>query len=149
MEAIKDENNLKERDEKENSLEYYKDALKGNKGNALKWLDFDTLPKVRFEDNKKNEEDEIIKYIFLCYFLRNEIGLNSEVQRISEFLNKEDLKELALEVLIRWKDNGAESKKKWILSFAAVYGDYRVIDILKKDIEEFAKNSRGIGQGES
>ncbi|MBZ9634549.1 DUF4132 domain-containing protein [Clostridium sp. FP1] len=141
--ALNVESDLEETNEKLDILEYCKKALKGNKAAGLKWLACDTLPKVRFKDSDKFAEDEIIKYIFLCYAPYIEIGLNSEAKKISELLDTKDLAKLALEVLERWLSGGAESKKKWVLSFASIYGDYDVISIFKKNIEEWPKNSRG------
>lgn len=142
-EALNVESDLEENNEELDILEYCKKALKGNKAAGLKWLDCDTLPKVRFKDSEKFAEDEIIKYMLICYSSCIEIGLSSEAKMVSELLDAKDLAKLALEVFERWLNSGAESKKKWVLPFAAVYGDYDVISALKKNIEEWAKNSRG------
>ncbi|MCB2313379.1 DUF4132 domain-containing protein [Clostridium tagluense] len=137
------ESDLEETNEKLDILEYCKKALKGNNAAGLKWLECDSLPKVRFKDSDKFAEDEIIKYMFLCYSPYIEIALNSEAKKVSELLDTKDLAKLALEVLERWLSCGAESKKKWVLSFTAIYGEYDVISIFKKNIEEWPKNSRG------
>ncbi|WML33318.1 DUF4132 domain-containing protein [Clostridium sp. OS1-26] len=142
-EALNVESDLEENNDELGILEYCKKALKGNKAAGLKWLDCDTLSKVRFKDSEKFAEDEIIKYMLICYSSCIEIGLSSEAKMVSELLDAKDLAKLALEVFERWLNSGAESKKKWVLPFAAVYGDYDVISALKKNIEEWAKNSRG------
>ncbi len=142
-EALNLESALEENNEELDILEYCKKALKGNKAAALKWLDCDTLPKVRFKDSEGFAENEIIKYMLICYSSCIEIGLSSEARMVSELLSAKDLSKFALEVLERWLNNGAESKKKWVLPFASVYGDYDVISLLKKNIEEWPKNSRG------
>lgn len=132
-----------EENEDLNILDYCKKSLKGNKAATLKWLDVDTLPKVSFKESAKLAEDEIIKYMLVCYASCSEIALSSEGKRISEFLNNKDLAELALEVIQRWLNSGAEAKKRWVLTFTSVHGDYRVISILKKNIEDWPQNSRG------
>ena len=132
-----------EENEDLNILDYCKKSLKGNKVATLKWLDFDTLPKVRFKESDKLAEDEIIKYMLVCYASCSEIALSSEGKRVSELLSNKDLAEFALEVLQRWLNSGAEAKKRWILTFTSVHGDYRVISILKKNIEDWPQNSRG------
>ncbi|EKQ56080.1 MULTISPECIES: DUF4132 domain-containing protein [unclassified Clostridium] len=142
-EALNLESALEEKDEELDILEYCKQGLKGNKAAALRWLDCDTLTKVKFKESEAYAEGEIIKYVLVCYASCIEIGLSSEALKVGELLDKKDLSKLALEVLQRWLDAGAESKKKWILSFASVYGDYEVISLLKKNIEEWPKNSRG------
>ncbi|MGH4124408.1 MAG: DUF4132 domain-containing protein [Clostridium sp.] len=142
-EALNVESDLEEINEELDILEYCKKAFKGNNAAGLKWLECDSLPKVRFKDSEKFAEDEIIKFLFLCYAPFIEIGLNSEAKKVSELLDTKDLAKLALEVLERWLSCGAESKKKWVLSFTAIYGDYDVICIFKKNIEEWPKNSRG------
>lgn len=123
--------------------EYCKKALKGNRMGALSFLEFDSLPKVRFKDSEKVVEDEVIKYILLCYSSKVELSINIEAKKVSELLNDRDMAELALEVLGRWINNGAESKKKWVLPLITIHGDYRVITLLKKYIEEWPQNSRG------
>ncbi|GCD10041.1 DUF4132 domain-containing protein [Clostridium tagluense] len=142
-EALNVESDLEENNEKLDILEYCRKALKGNKAAGLKWLDCDTLSKVRRRDSEKIAENEIIKYMLICYSSCIEIGLSSEAKMVSELLDRRDLSKLALEVLERWLDCGAESKKKWVLPFASVYGDYDVISTLKKNIEEWPQNSRG------
>ncbi|WP_051541979.1 HEAT repeat domain-containing protein [Clostridium lundense] len=142
-EVLNVESDLEENSEELDILEYCKKALKGNKASGLKWLNYDTLPKVRLKDSEEIAEDEIIKYMLICYSSCIEIGLSSEARMVSELLDKKDLSKLALEVLERWLNGGAESKKKWVLPFASVYGDYNVISLLKKNIEEWPKNSRG------
>jgi hypothetical protein len=142
-EALNVESILEEKSEELNILDYCKEAIKGNKAAALKWLDCDTLPKVRFINSEKLAESEIIKYMLICYSSCMEIGISREATKVSELLDTKDLSKFALEILERWINNGAESKKKWVLPFAAVYGDYDVISILKKNIEEWPKNSRG------
>ncbi|MBV7273890.1 DUF4132 domain-containing protein [Clostridiaceae bacterium UIB06] len=142
-EALNLESALEENKEELDILEYCKQGLKGNKAATLRWLNCDTLTKVRFKDNEAYAEDEIIKYMLLCYASCVEIGLSSEALKVGELLDKKDLSKFALEVLQRWLDAGAESKKKWVLPFASVYGDYEVISLLKKNIEDWPKNSRG------
>ncbi|NRT28642.1 hypothetical protein B0I68_002247 [Clostridium beijerinckii] len=134
---------MEENNEELDILKYCKQGLKGNKAATIRWLNCDTLTKVKFKDSETYAESEIIKYMLVCYASCIEIGLSSEALKVGELLNKKDLSKLALEVLQRWLDAGAESKKKWVLPFASVYGDYEVISLLKKNIEEWPKNSRG------
>lgn len=66
-EALNEESTLEENNKELDILEYCKKALKGNKVASLKWLDCDTLPKVRLKDSEEVAEDEIIKYMIICY----------------------------------------------------------------------------------
>ncbi|WP_017210629.1 DUF4132 domain-containing protein [Clostridium beijerinckii] len=141
--ALNLESDLEENNEELDILKYCKQGLKGNKAATLRWLNCDTLTKVKFKDSEAYAESEIIKYMLVCYASCIEIGLSSEALKVGELLDKKDLSKLALEILQRWLDAGAESKKKWVLPFASVYGDYEVISLLKKNIEEWPKNSRG------
>lgn len=142
-EALNMESALEEKNEELDILEYCKQGLKGNKAATLRWLNCDTLTKVKFKDSEAYAESEIIKYMLVCYASCIEIGLSSEALKVGELLDKKDLSKLALEILQRWLDAGAESKKKWVLPFTSVYGDYEVINLLKKNIEEWPKHSRG------
>lgn len=135
--------NTEEDDEELDILEYCKKSVKSNKAAIIKWLDFDTLPKVKMKEDNKFAEDEIVKYILIAYSDTAEVTLNGEAKRVSEVLNKQDLAELAQQVFGRWIASGAEMKKKWVLAFASIHGDYRIISLLKKSIETWAENARG------
>jgi hypothetical protein len=71
------------------------------------------------------------------------VGSSLEAKKVSKYLSEQDLADVALEVLNLWLENGAEAKKKWVLSLAGVHGDDRVVNVLKKKIEEWPQHSRG------
>ncbi|MFZ5987551.1 MAG: DUF4132 domain-containing protein, partial [Bacillota bacterium] len=129
--------------EEDEVLEYCRASLKKIKDNLVSWIGFETLPGVRLDKSEKRAPDEIVRYAVASYAAGNFTGLCSETEKTIKFLNKNDFADIALEVLNRWIENGAEAKKKWVLPFSSIYGDDRVTLLLKKKIEDWALNSRG------
>lgn len=123
--------------------EYCKAIIKRSSRTALKWLDFDTLPKVRLKDKDMNASEEISAALLIAYSSNGTIAVSAEAKTICQVLEDREVRELALQVLQRWLENGAEAKKKWAMAFSAVHGDYRVVELLKKNIEEWPLKARG------
>lgn len=126
-----------------NIIDYCKNALKKNRGGAVSWIDFDSLPRVRFKDSDEAADPDIVKYLIVSYSLNNAMAMNHEAKKISNYLDSKDVADLVLEILNKWIENGAEAKKKWVLPLAAIHGDDRVVMLLKKKIQEWPENSRG------
>jgi hypothetical protein len=122
---------------------YCRAILKRSSKAVLNWLDFSSLSKVKLRDSEKNAPDEMIMALLVAYASNGTIALNPEAKVIAAVLEEKDVSELALQVLMRWLEAGAEAKKKWVLAFSAVQGDYRVIEVLKKNIEQWPLNARG------
>jgi hypothetical protein len=123
--------------------DYCKSIIKRSSKTALKWLDFDTLPEIRLKDKESNASEDISAALLIAYSSNGTIALSTEAKTICQVLEEKDVKELALQVLQRWLENGAEVKKKWAMAFSAVHGDYRVVELLKKNIEEWPLKARG------
>lgn len=123
--------------------EYCKSILKRSSKTVLKWLDFDTLTKAKLKGKDINAPEDITSALLVAYASIGTITLSTEAKTICQVLEEKDVRELSLQVLQRWLENGAEAKKKWAMAFAAIHGDYRVVEILKRNIEEWPLKSRG------
>lgn len=141
MEVLGIEQEGEEKELKDDDL--IKNLLKGNKKKSLSWLEFESLPKVRLKENNNYCEEDYLKAILLCYSASSNIGISVDGDRFAEKLNESDMKLFANEVFDRWFEKGAESKKRWVLGFSAVYGGDEIVVKLEKDINNWAKNSRG------
>ncbi len=126
-----------------NIIDYCRNALKKNRGGAVSWIDFDSLPGVRYKDGDETADPDIVRYLVISYSLSNVIAMNHEAKKISKYLNEKDVEDLVLEILNRWIEGGAESKRKWVLPLAAIHGDDRTVMLLKKKIQEWSEHSRG------
>ncbi|AKA68161.1 DUF4132 domain-containing protein [Clostridium scatologenes] len=141
MEVLDIEQNHEEKELKDDDL--IKNLLKGNKKKSLSWLEFESLPKVKLKENNNYCEEDYLKAILLCYSASSNIGISVDGDRFAEKLNKSDMKLFANEVFDRWFEKGAESKKRWVLGFSAIHGEDEIVIKLEKDINNWAKNSRG------
>jgi len=138
--------NIEESEEVEKEIsdeEFIKNLLKGNKKNSLKWLDFEMLPKVKFNENKEECSIEYLQAIIICYSSLNGIGRSIDGERLVGKLDKFDLENLVNAIFDIWIENKAEAKKKYVLSFASRFGGEKIILKLKNYINEWAKKSRG------
>ena len=123
--------------------DFIKKILKGNKKSSLKWLDFETLPKVRFKDSNEICSVEYLQAILICYSSLTKIGRSSDGERLAEKLEKFDFENLVNNIFDIWISNNAEVKKKYILSLVSRFGGEKAIVKLNSKINDWAKNSRG------
>lgn len=138
--------NMEKPNEEEKEIsdeEFIKNLLKGNKKSGLKWLDFETLPKVRLKESNKECSTEYLQALMVCYSSLNTIGRSLDGERLGSKLNEFDLENLVNEIFDIWVENKAEAKKKYILSLASKFGKEKIILKLKNYINEWAKKSRG------
>jgi len=85
----------------------------------------------------------------LCYSLQGKIAINEDGERIAKMLNESDLEFYANQIFSKWLDNGAEAKKKWVLTFSSIYGGNQIIPRIREKIDEWAKSLRGVIAGEA
>ncbi|MDT8717914.1 DUF4132 domain-containing protein [Clostridium sp. 19966] len=123
--------------------DYCKTVMKRGSKASIKWLDFETLPKLKFKDSDAECSEDIAMALLIAYSSEGLIAVNKDAKFICSKLKESDVAEFAFEVLSRWLENGAEAKKKWVLAFSSVHGDYKVVELLKKNIEEWPLKARG------
>lgn len=133
------ENNTKNQIE-DNVFEYCKKNLDKRKKAKVEWLNPAKLPKLKLKDSKKEVSEEIVYYILNSFVetCSKEVKLNLEVKNIALQLDEETLKNFSFEILNKWINEGAEAKKRWVLSLAAMFGDSRVIELLNFHIKQWA-----------
>ncbi|MDP4146324.1 MAG: DUF4132 domain-containing protein [Bacillota bacterium] len=121
---------------------YCLEKLKGSKASLPAWIDIKAMPEVSFNSGEAAGA-EVMKYLLVRYASENTITKNEEAEKIFKHMKKQDLDSFANELLNLWIQEGAEAKKKWVLSFAAACGDFNVVNTLKKQIELWPQVSRG------
>lgn len=138
--------NIKQEEEKEVELsdeDFIKNLLKGNKKSSLSWLEFENLTKVKLKEKEEYCDEDYLKALLICYSSINNIVISNDGNKMAGKLNKTDLELFANEIFDRWLESGAESKKKWVLAFSAIYGGDEIVRKLNKNINEWPKISRG------
>lgn len=128
--------------EKETVQDYIKELLKGNKKRSLTWL-YETPMPVVHNQNKEVMTEEYMQAVLLSYATLNPVGVNLKTKCLTKELDQKELEEFCQAVFDRWLNKGAESKKKWVLYFVAVYGGNDMIAKLKYQISEWPRQARG------
>lgn len=120
-----------------------------NRRSSLSWLETEYLCKVRLKNSEEYCKDDIMLALLLCYSLQGKIAINEDGERIAKMLNESDLEFYANQIFSKWLDNGAEAKKKWVLTFSSIYGGNEIIPRIREKIDEWAKSLRGVIVGEA
>ena len=147
--------------------EYVKECHRGGKKRSLAWLYEEPMPPVHFagkndsvtedaisaQETKKDTvldketqstaNEEFMQAILISYASMPHPGVNPDVRILSESLDQDELNAFMEELFRRFLAAGAESKKKWVLYAASIHGGSRIVSLLKRQIDEWAANSRG------
>ena len=116
--------------------------LKGGRGRKIQWLFSTPFLPVRRKDGTQAEESLLQAFLICC----SESWEHDPAQACALFVNAlhpGDLAVFACEVLDRWIQQGAQSKQKWVLTFAALYGGGEAVAMLKRQVAEWPQNARG------
>ena len=116
--------------------------LKGGKRRRLQWLLEPPLPAVRRTDGSPAAED-LRDALLSAYCELGRIGRSDTAAVIARALDPADLAVLAGEVWERWMAAGAQSKTKWVLAFAAVFGGAAMTPRLQHAINDWPQHARG------
>ncbi|QZY56176.1 DUF4132 domain-containing protein [Crassaminicella profunda] len=133
----------KEEEEIKDINTYCKKNLNKRKRSKISWLEPEHLPNLVLEENGEKASEEVLDYILITFADEKEVQTNLEVKKIMDYFKKDSLNHLAYEVLLKWYDEGAEAKKKWILSLVGMFGDTKCIQFLEKNIKKWPEISRG------
>ena len=119
-------------------------VLKGGKKRKVQWLLDRPLPAVHRTDEAHTaaSEDQIAA-LFVAYADLGHMGRSGTAAAIAADLNKKDLAALACEVWELWIKGGAQSKTKWVLSFAAVFGGGAMTPKLIHAVNDWPEQARG------
>jgi len=126
---------------------YVKELHKGGKKRTLAWAYETPFTEVHMlaDEGKTGDvaTEEYMQAILLAYSSMPVPGVNKDVLMLTEKLNKTQLAEYVTELFDKWLQAGAEAKKKWVLYAAGIHGGAQIVQIMKHNIDEWAKNSRG------
>ena len=117
-------------------------VLKGGKKRKIQWLLDHPLPTLHLTEGGEVSQDRRDALMVACCEL-GRIGRSETAAQLAQGIDQKDLAALANEVYELWLAAGAQSKTKWVLPFAAVYGGPAMTPKLNHAINEWPQNARG------
>ncbi len=117
-----------------------KTAKNSKKIGKILWLNPNSLPDLHYSDGKILE-NEVYHYILIAY-ATEKFSQDNILENIISRTNSDDLSNLSLELLKRWKEIDTDTKQKWILNFVCSFGNAQVITTLEQFIYNWLYQSR-------
>ena len=117
-------------------------VLKGGKKRKIQWLLDAPLPTLHLRDGTEASEDRRAA-LMAAYCELGRIGRSETASEMAKDINEADLTSLAHEVYEKWLAEGAQSKTKWVLSFAAAFGGPAMTPKLTRAINDWPQHARG------
>ncbi|MCP8969761.1 DUF4132 domain-containing protein [Ectobacillus ponti] len=107
----------------------------------VQWLGFE--PQVRLRD-VETIADPILPLAYMQQYLADPvIGKKETAETIREALREEDLRELVQALYQLWISQGADAKKRGVLTLYGLHGNEEMVLLLKKQLDEWALHMRG------
>ena len=117
-------------------------VLKGGKKRKIQWVLDAPLPTLRRKDGAEAGEDRRAA-LMVAYCELGRVGRSDTAAELARDLDEGDLAALAHEVYEKWLAEGAQSKTKWVLPFAAAFGGPAMTPKLTRAIHDWPQHSRG------
>lgn len=117
-------------------------VLKGGKKRKLQWVLDAPLPALHRKDGAEAGEDRRAA-LMAAYCELGRVGRSDTAAELAKDLDEGDLAALAHEVYEKWLAEGAQSKTKWVLPFAAAFGGPAMTLKLTRAIHDWPQHSRG------
>lgn len=119
-----------------------KELHKGGKKRSLAWAYETPFSKVHKKDGQEAGE-EYLQAVFLCYSSMSPCGVNPTAATLAADLNEQEFAVYANELFDKWMEQGAESKKRWVLYAASIHGGAEIVKKLQHQIQEWPQAARG------
>lgn len=107
----------------------------------VQWLGFE--PQIRLRDSDAIADATIPLAYFQQYVSDTVIEKKEAAEAVCAVLNEQDLKENIQAMYQLWISQGAEAKKRGILTLYGIHSDDEMALLLKKQIDEWALGTRG------
>ncbi len=117
-------------------------VLKGGKKRKIQWILDTPLPALHRKDGTQAGED-IRAALMVAYCDLGRIGRSETAAELAKDIKETDLADLAHEVYETWLTEGAQSKTKWVLPFAAAFGGPAMTPKLTRAIHDWPQHARG------
>lgn len=109
----------------------------------ISWIDESCFEGIRYADLNGTASPDVLKYIISEYMALNEPCRIAACDKVAQRLNKSDLQDTLENIFKMWVESGADTKKKFISLPYCIYASDTQILKLKKQLEDWAKASRG------
>ena len=117
---------------------------RSGKNQKISWLYDNHLNDCVHLNNGNLAGTNYMQALLICYANFDTLKQSEPAKRLAERLNQEDLNRFAGDVFSAWLDDGASTKKKWVLYFCAIHGGHYIVEGILHYIKEWAESSRGV-----
>lgn len=117
-------------------------VLKGGRKRKIQWILDTPLPTLHLKDGGEASED-CRAALMVAYCDLGRIGRSEIAAELAKDIKEADLVSLAHEVYEKWLSEGAQSKTKWVLPFAAAFGGPAMTPKLTRAINDWPQHARG------
>jgi hypothetical protein len=111
-------------------------------GPPAKWLAVKKLPAAKLKSGKPLDGDSLL-YLLHRQSRVKDIRADLEARPLYAQVNRATSGDLALAVFHAWQGAGADAEHRWVLAFAALLGDDRLVPLLTRQIRDWAEAARG------
>lgn len=108
-----------------------------------KWIQDTSLENVKFRNSEEVVPPSVIRFILNEYMALKEVYRIKTCDKIIEMLNIEDFRKVICSIYNDWCEEGSDTKKKNLAVPYCIYSDDGEILKLRKQLEDWAKASRG------
>ncbi len=122
--------------------ELVKQLHKGGRKRSLEWAYQTSFGAVHKNDGTVASE-EYMQAFLLCYSTADKNGISASGALLADSLREDELAAYVNELYSRWLSLGADTKKRWVLYTASIHGGSEIVDMLVRQIGEWAQNLRG------
>ena len=119
-----------------------KELHKGGKKRSLAWA-YETPFSVVHKKNGEEASEEYLQAVFLSYASMSPCGVSPAAATLAEALDEREFAVYANELFDKWMEQGAESKKRWVLYAASIHGGADMVKKLQHQIQEWPLVARG------
>ncbi len=111
-------------------------------GPPVKWLAVKKLPAAKLNSGKALDTDSLL-YLLHRQSRVKDIRADLEARPLYGQVDRATSGDLALAVFHAWQGAGADADHRWVLAFAALLGDDRLVPLLTRQIRDWAEAARG------
>jgi len=119
-----------------------KTTLAKLEGPPAPWLAVNRLPAALLTSGKRLDADALL-YLLHRQSRVKDIRADLEARPLYAQVDRGTSGDLALAVFHAWQGSGADADHRWVLAFAALLGDDRLVPLLTRQIRDWAEAARG------
>ncbi len=106
------------------------------------WLQASQLPPLRLRGGEELSQEELA-YLIFRQSRSKDMRADVEAKPLYALIDRRLSGDFALQVFERFVGSGADAKDRWAMALAGILGDDRLVGPMRRQIDEWAANSRG------